>query len=195
MRKKLWIFRSRLFTAVPRSQVFPPWPPWLRRPPVEPRSLVGSSGGRTLVDRGARGGPRAEPGSLAELAGNDGELAGVCRVCPSHENLHQLPPPHLTAPRTCAAWYPIGQSILNYLFFLHIKHFSGLKMWFIYLIFLPELAIPKLHCWGYVPTVEFETGREWPSAGFGWKPDIKLEITILEFSQRNLQKVSRIFGI
>ena len=64
-------FLFRLFTAVPRSQVFPPWPPWLRRPPVEPRSLVGSSGGRTLVDRGARGGPGAEPGSLAEQAGND----------------------------------------------------------------------------------------------------------------------------
>ena len=165
-------FLFRLFTAVPRSQVFPPWPPWLRRPPVEPRSLVGSSGGRTLVDRG---GPKAGPGSLAELAGNDGELAGVCRVCPSHENLHQLPPPHLTAPRTCAAWYPRGQSILNYLFFLHIKHFSGLKMWFIYLIFLPELAIPKLHCWGYVPTVEFETGRE---GGALWRLWVKTRYQI-----------------
>ena len=169
MRKKLWIFCSRLFTAVPRSQVFPPWPPWLRRPPVEPRSLVGSSGGRTLVDRG---GPKAGPGSLAELAGNDGELAGVCRVCPSHENLHQLPPPHLTAPRTCAASYPIGQSILNYLF-LHIKCFTGFKMYFVCLIFSSIVGLPKLHCWPnnvigvptpnvgvMCPLLKSETGRE-----------------------------------
>ena len=141
LRKKLWIFCSRLFTAVPRSQVFPPWPPWLRRPPVEPRSLVGSSGRRALLDRGGpgrtgedRGGPGAGPGSLAELAGNDGELPGVCRACPSHDNLHQLPPPHLTAPRTCAA-YILEVSQFWIIFFLHIKHSTGFKMSFICLIF------------------------------------------------------------
>ena len=69
----------------------------------------GARGGELCWTGEDRGGPGAGPGSLAELAGNDGELAGVCRVCPSHENLHQLPPPHLTAPRTCAAWYQVSQ--------------------------------------------------------------------------------------
>ena len=138
LRKKLWIFCSRLFTAVPRSQVFPPWPPWLGGRLLSLGVWWGARGGELWwTGEGSSGGPGAGPGSLGELAGNDGELAGVCRACPSHENLHQLPPPHLTAPRTCAAWYPRGQSILNYIFFAYKTFYWFQNVFYLFVFFLP----------------------------------------------------------
>ena len=142
--------------------------------------------GRTLVDRG---GPGAGPGSLGELAGNDGELAGVCRVCPSHENLHQLPPPHLTAPRTCAAWYPRGQSILNYPFFAY-KTFYWFRNVFYLFDFFYHSWITQIILLGLCWSLE-QVGRGLLEA-LRKNLILNWEITILEFSQRNLQKVSRI---
>ena len=155
MRKKLWIFCSRLFTAVPRSQVFPPWPPWLRRPPVEPRSLVGSSGGRTLVDRG---GPGRTKGWTGEPRRAGRQRRGASRRVPSLPLPREPPsvaptPPNCPTNLRCLISYRSVNSELSF-FFLHIKHFTGFKMSFICLIFSSIVGLPKLHCWGYVPTVE-----------------------------------------
>ena len=149
LRKKLWIFCSRLFTAVPRSQVFPPWPPWLRRPPVEPRSLVGSSGRRALLDRG---GPGRTEGWTGKPRRAGRQRRGAPRRVPSLP-LPREPPSVAPTPPNCPTnlrcLYPRGQSILNNIFFAY-KTFYWFRNVFYLFDFFTIVGLPKLYCWGYV---------------------------------------------